>query len=171
MGTLPTVQTTFSIVNYQGAFNGPTNNVQFNGNTVVNPSNLAFSSSNSDVAGRNTQLSVNAAAHTLDVIYKPGAGAGNLIWTGGLAHNSNVWDTNITSNWNNLTAPLNPDKFFIRDFVTFDNSPGVPHNITLNEVIVPQTMTVNSDSPNAYSFSGTGKIGGTAALLRAALAR
>jgi len=50
MGTLPTVQTTFSIVNYQGSFQGPTNSVLFNGNPVVNPTNLVFTSSNANIA-------------------------------------------------------------------------------------------------------------------------
>ena len=166
MGTLPTAKTTYSIVNYSGNFNGPTNNVTFNGSSVVNPSNLVFTSSNSNIAGRNTQLSVNNTTHTLDVIYQPGAAAGNLIWTGGTAHNSSVWDTNNTANWNNVAASINPDKFFIRDFVTFDNSAGVPHAITVNETIAPQTMTVNSDGANAYSFSGTGKISGTGSLVK-----
>ncbi len=102
MGTLPTAKTTYSIVNYSGNFNGPTNNVTFNGTPIVNPSNLTFTSSNANVVGRNTQLSVNNTTHTLDVIYQPGAIAGNLIWTGGTAHNSSVWDTNNTANWNNL---------------------------------------------------------------------
>ena len=152
MGALPTAKTTYSIVNYSGNFNGPTNNVTFNGSSVVNPSNLVFTSSNPNIAGRNTQLSVNNTTHTLDVIYQPGAVAGNLIWTGGTAHNSSVWDTNNTANWNNIAASINPDKFFIRDNVTFDNSAGVPHAITVNETIAPQTMTVNSDGANAYQL-------------------
>ena len=133
---------------------------------VVNPSNLVFTSSNANIAGRNTQLSVNNTTHTLDVIYQPGAVAGDLIWTGGTAHTSSVWDTNNTANWNNVAASVNPDKFFIRDKVTFDNSAGVPHAITVNETIALQTMTVNSDGANAYSFSGTGKISGTGSLVK-----
>ena len=166
-GTLPTVKTTYSIVNYSGNFNGPTNNVTFNGSSIVNPSNLVFTSSNSNIAGRNTQLSVNNTTHTLDVIYQPGATAGDLIWTGGTAHNSSVWDTNNTANWNNVAASINPDKFFIRDKVTFDNSAGVPHAITVNETIAPQTLTVNSDgAANSFSFSGTGKISGVGSLTK-----
>jgi fibronectin-binding autotransporter adhesin len=166
MGALPTTKTTYSIVNYSGNFNGPTNNVTFNGSSVVNPSDLVFTSSNPNIAGRNTQLSVNNTTHTLDVIYVPGAVAGNLIWTGGTAHNSSAWDTNNTANWNNIAASINPDKFLIRDNVTFDNSAGVPHAITVNETIAPQTMTVNSDGANAFSFSGTGKISGTGSLTK-----
>ena len=127
---------------------------------------MVFTSSNANIAGRNTQLSVNSTTHTLDVIYKPGAVAGNLIWTGGTAHTSSVWDTNTTANWNNIAASINPDKFFIRDNVTFDNSAGVPHAIAMNETIALQVMTVNSDGANAYSFSGTGKISGTGSLVK-----
>jgi fibronectin-binding autotransporter adhesin len=166
MGTLPTTKTTYSIVNYSGNFNGSTNNVTFNGTPIVNPTNLTFTSSNANVVGRNTQLSVNNTTHTLDVIYQPGAVAGNLIWTGGTAHNSSVWDTNNTANWNNLASSTNPDKFFIRDVVTFDNSAGVPRAITVNDTVAPQTMTVNSDGANAFSFSGNGKITGVGSLIK-----
>jgi len=102
----------------------------------------------------------------LDVIYKPGQGAGNLIWTGGPSNSSNQWDTNVTANWNNIAASVNPDKFLIRDNVTFDNTASVPHAITLTGAIAPQTMTVNSDGANAFSFSGTGKLSGTGSLTK-----
>jgi fibronectin-binding autotransporter adhesin len=166
-GTLPTAPTKYSIVNYSGNFNGPTDNQTFAGQPVANPTNLIMTSSNAAVVGRNTQLAVNNTTHTLDVIFQPGAVAGNLIWTGGTAHTSSVWDTNTTSNWNNLTPPTNPDKFFTRDAVTFDNSAGVPHAITISGVVAPASFTVNSDgAANSFSFAGTGKISGNGTLTK-----
>ena len=102
---MPTAPTKYSIVNYAGNFSGQTDNQTFDGQPVVNPTNLIMTSSNAAVVGRNTQLAVNNTTHTLDVIFQPGAVAGNLIWTGGTAHNSGVWDVNTTANWNNLTPP------------------------------------------------------------------
>ena len=52
-------KTTYSIVNYSGNFGGTTNNITWNGTPLVNPTNLVFTSSNPNVVGRNTQLSVN----------------------------------------------------------------------------------------------------------------
>ena len=154
-------------MNYAGNFNGPTDNQTFAGQPVVNPTNLIMTSSNAAVVGRNTQLAVNNTTHTLDVIFQPGAVAGNLIWTGGTAHNSSVWDVNNTANWNNLTPPTNPDKFFTRDVVTFDNSAGVPHAITISGVVAPASFTVNSDgAANSFSFAGTGKISGNGTLTK-----
>ena len=82
-GTLPTAPTKYSIASYSGNFNGTTDNQTFNGQPVANPTNLIMTSSNAAVVGRNTQLAVNDTTHTLDVIFQPGAVAGNLIWTGG----------------------------------------------------------------------------------------
>ena len=73
----------------------------------------------------------------------------------------------MTANWNNLTPPTNPDKFFTRDTVTFDNSAGVPHAITISGVVAPASFTVNSDgAANSFSFAGTGKISGNGTLTK-----
>ena len=51
--------------------------------------------------------------------------------------------------------------------MTFDNSAGVPHAITINGVVAPATFTVDSDgAANSFSFSGTGKISGNGTLTK-----
>ena len=164
IGALPSSSKTYHLVNYaaasSGTFLGPTNSITFNGNSVINPSNLTITSTDSHISGRTTQLAVNDVSHTLDLIYVPGGIAGNLIWTGGTSHTSQLWDANVTTNWNNVATGVNPDKFFNGDHVTFDNTANVPHSISISGTVAPADITINSDGANAFIFGGNGGDGG-----------
>lgn len=84
-----------------------------------------------------------------------------LVWN---SSSSSVWDVTTTPNWSN-TATFASDVFYQSDIVTFDDTPGVQTNITLNTTVTPSTVTVNSIA-NAFSISGTGKISGGATLTK-----
>jgi len=84
--------------------------------------------------------------------------AANLIWTG---TNGNNWDVQTTTNWNNSGTA---DKFFAGDNVTF-NDTSSNGNVTISGSLQPGSLIVNNNF-TAYTFSGTGQIGGQTGLLK-----
>ncbi len=89
--------------------------------------------------------------------------AGNLIWTG-TGGTPNTWDTNTSPNWYN-TATLASDKFQSGDNVTFTDSAGsATANVVINNTVLPGSVTVSNTAVN-YTFSGSGSIGGSTALM------
>ncbi len=83
----------------------------------------------------------------------------NLTWAGP----GNVWDLKTTANWGNAGAQT----FAWGDAVLFDDSAGVPTNITLAGELQPGSIVVNSATNN---FTITGSAGnflsGTGSLLK-----
>lgn len=85
----------------------------------------------------------------------------NLRWN---TNNSGVWDTGVSSNWQNLTNGQTA-VFNSTDNVLFDDTPGVPTTVTINSAVSPGAVTVNADA-NHFVFSGLGKITGSGNLMK-----
>jgi fibronectin-binding autotransporter adhesin len=84
--------------------------------------------------------------------------ADSLFWTGA---STAVWNLVGDTNW---TDGTNPQQFYNLDSVMFTN--GAAHeSITLNSTVQPSSVTVNNDSIDPYSISGTGSITGTGTTL------
>ncbi len=95
----------------------------------------------------------------LDLPYNPS----DVYW----ATESGAWDINNSLNWSNSSdIAVYYEKDGTGDSVTFDDkAPGSIHSISLNTVVYPSGVTI--DSTNDYSFSGTGSINGNIALNKA----
>jgi fibronectin-binding autotransporter adhesin len=90
------------------------------------------------------------------------SGGGNLLrWTG-LSNAS--WDVASTTNWVN-TSSGKPDIFLNLDQVLFDDTPGVPTNVTLAVAVDPAAVTINA-ATNNFVLSGSGKITGAGGLTK-----
>jgi len=79
-------------------------------------------------------------------------------------NNDGVWDTAYSTNWINLSNSLQT-VFNPGDQVLFDDTVGVPTNVTMSGVVSPSTITVNS-SINNFTFSGSGAITGAGSLIK-----
>jgi autotransporter-associated beta strand protein len=86
----------------------------------------------------------------------------NLRWSA--TANTGIWDTGNLANWIN-TANSQQTNFNFGDVVLFDDTAGVPTNVTVNGSVSPQTLVVNS-SANNYNFSGTGALAGPGGLTK-----
>jgi hypothetical protein len=81
----------------------------------------------------------------------------SLIWSGD--GNSNFWDVDISTNWNDNAA-----FFHYGDNVTFDDTSSNPKVTLNNSFLSPSTITVNG-SGNAYVFSGPGGLAGSGSIV------
>ncbi|HEX4262899.1 MAG TPA: autotransporter-associated beta strand repeat-containing protein [Verrucomicrobiae bacterium] len=96
----------------------------------------------------------NSANSTIDLVLTAGSGA--LIWTGSINGN---WDT-ITANWTSGGAIDYADG----DFVGFLD--GANNNtVNITTAVLPAGITVSNTSP-AYTFDGSGYIGGSVSLVK-----
>ena len=77
---------------------------------------------------------------------------------------SGTWDVGTSLNWSNGSD----SKFFNGDSVTF-NDPAVASMVTLAGALAPSSVSVNN--VNAYTFSGTGAITGSATLTKSGTGR
>lgn len=87
-----------------------------------------------------------------------GTPAAALLWNGTNA--GGLWDLNTTGNFTNGPTPT----FYNLDAVTFDDSSAVG-TVVLSGVLKPRAVNIANDSL-AYTFSGSGEIGGSAALMK-----
>ncbi len=108
-------------------------------------------------------VSENTGATSLYVTYTPATVSGTVHWSGAV---SNAWDINTTQNW---TAGGSPTTYMQTtnggQAVVFDDTATGNLNVNLTTALSPSTVTVNS-SVNTYTFSGTGKITGSASLVK-----
>ncbi|HXT11267.1 MAG TPA: autotransporter-associated beta strand repeat-containing protein [Candidatus Angelobacter sp.] len=87
-----------------------------------------------------------------------------LVWTGTNTSALNVWNIGATTNWTINGTPtsyhqiVNPG-----DAVTFNDSGS--GTVLLNTSVAPSAMTI-SNSSEAYTFSGSGNISGSASVLK-----
>jgi autotransporter-associated beta strand protein len=81
----------------------------------------------------------------------------SLTWTD--ASKNGVWDA-TSNNWNNGSATT---VYANESAVFFNDSNGGNYNVTLNSTVSPGLVLVNNSSGN-YTISGTGSIGGIAAI-------
>ncbi|HEV2434939.1 MAG TPA: hypothetical protein VG077_02980 [Verrucomicrobiae bacterium] len=86
----------------------------------------------------------------------------HLLWSAD--GNNGIWDTGTSANWLNLSNNQQV-AFNAGDQVLFDDTPGVPTNITVSGTVSPGTVTINS-SANDFTFGGSGSISGLAGLIK-----
>ncbi len=96
----------------------------------------------------------NSANSTIDLLLT--AGSGTLTWTGSSSGN---WDTS-TANW----ISSGPAVYADGDFVQFLNGAN-NSTVNLTTTLSPAGITVSNTSP-AYTFNGSGSIGGSGSLLK-----
>ena len=144
----------------------PTTNLWYKGstpligktNSTLTLTNLALTDAgNYSVVVGNANGITNSAAAVLTV-----ATPRNLEWSAN--GNSGTWDTGISVNWINL-ANSQQTVFDAGDAVLFDDTPGVPTSVTVNNTVFPSLVTVNS-SANTFSLAGPGNLGGSGALVK-----
>jgi autotransporter-associated beta strand protein len=88
-------------------------------------------------------------------------GPQSLVWQGG--QNANAWDlTGTTTNWLNVASPA---VFYSGDNVSFTDA-GAANQPVINAFVTPGSLAVTVNSPNAYTFSGTGGIIGPTGLIK-----
>jgi autotransporter-associated beta strand protein len=89
--------------------------------------------------------------------------ASGITWnnTGG-AGNGTTWDNTNNVNWNNGSNAVN---FMTGDNVTFNDTNNGHFNVTLNNTVMPGSVTVNNSSGD-YTISGTGGIAGSGGLTK-----
>ena len=80
----------------------------------------------------------------------------DLTWSGGSA----AWDINTTANW-----ALGAETFYQGDAVHFTDT-GSIRSITLNDTVLPTSVTVSNSAGYDYSISGTGSIGSSGSLTK-----
>ena len=92
------------------------------------------------------------------------ASGNSLRWGTNANNTGGTWDAGISSSWIN-TANSQQSVFNTGDQVLFDDTPGVPTNVTVSGTVSPSVITVNS-STNNFTFGGSGSIGGAASLVK-----
>lgn len=91
--------------------------------------------------------------------------AGNsLRWSLNANSTGGTWDTGVSSSWINVSNSLS-SVFNTGDQVLFDDTAGVPTNVTVSGFVSPSLLTVNS-SANNFTFSGSGNISGSGTLVK-----
>jgi fibronectin-binding autotransporter adhesin len=128
----------FTLINYSGTLTGSL-------------SNLASTTRGYSLS--NTSNSVILTVTT--------TGAANLNWN---SSSSGAWDVTTSYNWFNTGSNMQ-DIFYQGDAVTFGDTPGLQTAIAINTTVNPASTTINSTN-NAYTFNGSGGIGGTGALIK-----
>ena len=97
----------------------------------------------------------NSANHTIDLLLTAGSGA--LTWTGSSSGN---WDTS-TANWTSGGPAVD---YADGDFVQFFD--GANNNtVNITTAVMPAGLTISNTSP-AYTFNGSGYIGGSVGLVK-----
>ena len=84
----------------------------------------------------------------------------NLVWKGDSV--TNAWDITTTPNW--LVNGVTPDMYYDGDNTTFSDAGSRVPPVNVTTTVKPTTLTVNAASD--YTFAGTGKISGGAALVK-----
>jgi len=138
---------TFPLVQYAGAVAG----------------SGVFNSSVAAAQGLVATLSNHIAGSTLYVIV---SGTPGIFWTGtnSVAASTNVWNLNTITNWLAAGIPtIYQETSVPGDPVTFnDIGSGV---VLLSNTVSPGTMTISNSTKN-YTFSGPGRVSGTAGLTK-----
>ena len=156
--------TTNNLQNYIQSFyaNNPTYDASVSQAYVwfrINPDSASTSTANRYVinAGDSGVSSTIRPTLNLDIADIP---ASSVTWNGNV---SAVWDLNTTANWksNNITGLTYQDGASVIFDDTLTGNPAV----TLNTTVSPASVLANNNV--AYSISGSGKISGSTALIKA----
>jgi autotransporter-associated beta strand protein len=124
---------TYTLMTYTGNLNGSASNLVLpivrQGLSIVDPTTTPGQ----------IQLSVGSGS------------AANLTWVGD--NSANLWQANGATNWSGA-----PDqKYFDWDNVTFDDTGSNNPNVTINDTLVPNSITLNN-ATKTYTFSGSGTL-------------
>lgn len=92
------------------------------------------------------------------------ASGNSLRWGTNANNTGGTWDAGISSSWIN-TGNNQQSVFNTGDQVLFDDSTGVPTNVTVSGTVSPSVITVNS-STNNFTIGGSGSISGAASLVK-----
>jgi len=139
---LPAVGVPYTLIKYGGALTG-------------GPANLAIT---------NTHLVAvfdDSVTNKITVTFTSVTG-NNLVWTGN-PDATNFWDIATTVAW---VAGVTPTNFLQLDNVTFDNS-STNQTVNLVGTLKPATVMFNSSSNYLFTGSGSGKLSGSASLIKA----
>ena len=132
----------YTVMSYATGLVGDTNNLQVTG--ALGNSRYTF------VFDTNTVPLVNLTVG--------GGPASSLTWSGD--GSANLWDLHTTTNWNSHT-----ERFYDLDTVAFDDAGSTSPAVSLVGTLEPAgVVTVNS--AHNYTFSGSGKISGSAGLTK-----
>ena len=126
--------------------------------TLMTYGTLSGNAANLQVTGALTNSRLTFAFDTTSpnvVLNVGGSLPASLTWSGD--GSANRWDLNTSTNWNS-----NTEKFNSFDTVAFDDSSTNPV-VNLVGTLLPGSVTVNTAS--SYTFSGSGKMSGAAALV------
>ena len=113
-------------------------------------------------AGKIAEL-VLSDANTLSLKISTAGGA-SIVWKGDGA--MNFWDVDVTANWLNGAVPVN---FINADKVTFDDTGSTTPAVSLQQIIQPGSVTVNSSLDYTFTdgtYAGNGKISGGTGLTK-----
>jgi autotransporter-associated beta strand protein len=133
---------TYTVMSYSSLV-GDTNNLQVSGALANSRYNFVFDTTSS-IPFVNLTVS--------------GGPTSSLTWSGDGA--ANLWDLHTTTNWNS-----HAEKFYDLDTVTFDDTGSTSPAVSLVGTLEPAgVVTVNS--ANNYTFSGSGKLSGSAGLTK-----
>lgn len=134
---------TYTLATYSGQFNGNL------ANFVIN------------APGGNGGVLANPAGQITVTITSSGRAPTSLTWVGDGA--ANVWGVGI-SNWVNGATPL---AFQTGDSVRFDTTGAANSTVTLNDALLPASVTVSNNT--AYTLTGAGSINDQSPLLKTSL--
>ena len=113
---------------------------------------------NYSVVVGNSKGTTNSTLASLSLL----ASGNSLRWSA--SANSGVWDTDISTNWVNLTTSK-ASVFNTNDQVLFDDTVGVPTSVTVTNTVSPSLITVNA-STNNFTINGPGSISGFGSLIK-----
>jgi alpha-galactosidase len=149
-----------AVFNYTSSAANETVNLSRAGLPPGNYSAINLWDGTTTVASGSLNVSLNAGQSKLFQLtaYSPA----NLRWSA--SNNDGVWDTDNSANWINL-ANSQQTVFNTSDQVLFDDTVGVPANVTVNGTVSPGIVTVNS-STNNFTFNGSGSISGSGGLVK-----
>jgi len=153
---------TFSVA----AFGAPTLHYQWltNGVPVPNATNSTYKANTSTPV--TWTVTVNITNSTAPAVTSDGTAVltvripDSLVWTGQADGTS--WDLS-TPNWLNAVTQVNGVAYETLDNVLF-NDTSANNNITLNGVLTPSSVTVNT--ANTYTFGGSGSLSGFTGLTK-----
>jgi hypothetical protein len=140
------------------------NNVQMSGktNATLTLSNVSAGDAvnYSVVVGNSIGTTTSTPPASLTLL----ASGNSLKWSPN--SNSGVWDTGSSANWINVSNS-SQTVFNTNDQVLFDDTVGVPTNVTINGTVSPSVIVVNSSTNNFTFAQGTSPlISGAGSLLK-----
>jgi Concanavalin A-like lectin/glucanases superfamily len=144
-----------------------TNQWYKNGSPIVGQTNATLTLNNvqvGDVADYSVRVgNSNGFTNSVSASFTLLASGNSLRWGTNANNTGGTWDAGISKSWINVSNNQQ-SVFNDGDQVLFDDTPGVPTNVTVSGTVSPSVMTVNS-STNNFNISG-GTISGSGSLLK-----